>query len=140
MLCDSIINKTPIDAVTNRKLSGHAPSRYLERLRRDIDEARLRRVLEAHCIDRSALEQDRFSDFFVARGQAMLDLINKTMRKPEVDGRSVFRKALDSAGLVTDSYAEDDEVEYDPHRRGGLRRCVSSASAVEEERWSQGVW
>ena len=101
VLCDSIINKTPIDAVTNRKLSGHAPSRYLERLRRDIDEDRLGRVLEAHCIDRSALEQDRFGDFFVARGQAMLDLINKTMRKPETDGREVFRKALGSAGLAT---------------------------------------
>lgn len=114
VLCDSIINKTPIDAATNRKLGGHAPSRYLGRLRRDVTEDRLRRVLEAHWIDRRALEQDRFGDFFVERGQAMLDLINRTMRKPAVDGREAFRNALDSAGLATDRYAEDDEVEYDP--------------------------
>ena len=118
MLCDSIINKTPIDAATNRKLGGQAPSRYLERLRRGIDEDRLRRVLEAHWIDRHALEQDRFGDFFVERGQAMLDLINRTMGKQAVDGREVFRNALDSAGLATDRYAEDDEVEYDPIGEG----------------------
>ena len=117
-LCDSIINKTPIDATTNRRLGGQAPSRYLERLREDIDEDRLRRVLEAHWIDRRALEQDRFGDFFVERGQAMLDLINRTMRKPAADGRGVLRNALDSAGLATDRYVEDDDVEYDPIGEG----------------------
>ena len=117
-LYDSIINKTPIDTVTNLKLGGKAPSRYLERLRRGITEDRLRRVLEAHWIDRRALEQDRFGDFFVERGQAMLDLINRTMGKQAVDGREVFRNALDSAGLATDRYAEDDEVEYDPIGEG----------------------
>ena len=121
-LCDSIINKTPIDAATNRKLGGHAPSRYLERLRRDIDEDRLCRVLEAHWIDRRALEHDRFGDFFVERGQAMLDLINRTMRKPETDGRGVFRNALDSAGLAANRYAADDEVEYDPIGEGAYDR------------------
>ena len=60
----------------------------------------------------------RLGDFFVACGQAMLDLINKTIRKPETDGREVFRKALDSAGLATYRYAEDDEVEYDPIGEG----------------------
>ena len=118
VLCDSIINKTPIDAATNRKLGGQAPSRYLERLRRGIDQDRLRRVLEAHWIDRRALEQDRFGDFFVERGQAMLDLINRTMGKQALDGREAFRNALDSAGLATDRYAEDDEVEYDPIGEG----------------------
>ena len=118
VLCDSIINKTPIDAATNRKLGGQAPSRYLERLREDIDEDRLRRVLEAHWIDRRALEQDRFGDFFVERGQAMLDLINRTMGKQALDGREAFRNALDSAGLATDRYVEDDDVEYDPIGEG----------------------
>ena len=117
-LYDSIINKTPIDAVTNRKLGGQAPSRYLVRLRRDIDEDLLRRILEAHWIDGRALEQDRFGEFFVERGQAMLNLINRTMRKPLGDGRSVFRNALDSAGVATEQHAEDDEVEYDPVGEG----------------------
>jgi len=41
----------------------------------------------------------------------MLNLINLTMGKPAVDGRQVFRDALDSAGLAEEY---DDEVEYDP--------------------------
>lgn len=117
-LHDSIINKTPIDATTNRMLGGQGPSRYLPRLRRDIDEDLLRRILEAHWIDRHALEQDRFGDFFVERGQAMLELINRTMRKPAVDGREVFRGALDSAGLTADRDDADAEVEYDPIGEG----------------------
>jgi len=112
-LYDSIINKTPIDAVTNRKLGGRAPSVYLKRLRRDIDEDKLNRILDSHWIDREALEKDRFGDCFVSRGQAMLDLVSQTMGKSTVDGRQVFRDALDSAGLTGDSYESDDDVEYD---------------------------
>ena len=113
-LYDSIINKTPIDALTNRKLGGQRPSRYLRRLRQDIAGDKLERILDAHWINLADLEQDRFGDCFVERGQAMLDLINRAMRKPQVDGRLVFRNALDSAGLTTDQYGSDEDVEYDP--------------------------
>ena len=111
-LYDSVINKTPIDAQTNRIIGGKAPSIYLPRLRHDIDEEKLNRILESHWIDPKLLESDLFGDCFVERGQAMLDLINRTMGKPAVDGRQVFRDALDSAGLAEQD--SDDEVEYDP--------------------------
>ena len=111
-LYDSVINKTPIDALTNRIIGGKAPSCYLPRLRQDIDEEKLNGILKSHWIDPGLLEKDLFGDCFVERGQAMLDLINRTMGKPTVDGRKVFRDALDSAGLA-EQYA-DDEVEYDP--------------------------
>ena len=117
-LYDSIINKTPIDAVTNRKLGGQRPSLYLKRLRQDIDEDKLNRILETHWIDLDKLENDLFADCFVVRGQAMLDLISRTMRKPSIDGREVFRGALDSAGLTSEPYGSDDEVEYDPVGEG----------------------
>ena len=42
----------------------------------------------------------------------MLDLINRTMGKPAVDGRQVFRDALDSAGLAEQD--GDDELEFNP--------------------------
>ena len=113
-LYDSIVNKTPIDALTNRKLGGQRPSRYLQRLRQDIDGDKLKRILHAHWINLADIEQDHFGDCFVERGQAMLDLINRAMRKPQVDGRSVFRNALDSAGLASDQYGSDEDVEYDP--------------------------
>ncbi|MDE2903836.1 MAG: DUF262 domain-containing protein [Chloroflexota bacterium] len=110
-LYDSVINKTPIDALTNRIIGGHAPSRYLPRLRQDINEERLNGILTSHWINPGLLEKDLFGDCFVDRGQAMLDLINRTMGKPSVDGRQVFRDALDSAGLAEEY---DDEIEYDP--------------------------
>ena len=113
-LYDSIINKTPIDALTNRKLGGQRPSRYLRRLRKDIDEDKLKRILESHWVDVADIERDRFDKCFVERGQAMLDLVNQAMHKPEVDGRLVFRNALGSAGLTMDPYSRDEEVEYDP--------------------------
>ena len=113
-LYDSIINKTPIDALTNRKLGGQRPSLYLKRLSQAIDQDKLKRILDAHWINLADLELDRFDDCFVERGQAMLDLINRAMRKPLMDGRLVFRNALDSAGLTTGKYGSDDEVEYDP--------------------------
>lgn len=110
-LYDSVINKTPIDALTNRIIGGKAPSQYLPRLRQDIAEERLNDILTSHWIDPSLLERDLFGDCFVERGQAMLDLINRTMGKPTVDGRQVFRDALDSAGLAEDY---DEEIEFDP--------------------------
>jgi len=110
-LYDSVINKTPIDALTNRIIGGRAPSRYLPRLRQDVDEGRLNSILESHWLDPDLFEKDLFGDCFVERGQAMLNLINLTMGKPAVDGRQVFRDALDSAGLAEEY---DDEVEYDP--------------------------
>ena len=114
VLYDSIINKTPIDALTNRKLGGRCPSQYLKRLNQSIDQVTLKRILDAHWINLVHLEGDRFGDFFVDRGQAMLDLINRAMRRPVIDGRAVFRNALDSAGVTTGNYDGDDEVEYDP--------------------------
>ena len=47
-LYNSIINKTPIDATTNRIIGGSAPSVYLRRLQNDISEEVLDRVLRSH--------------------------------------------------------------------------------------------
>ena len=110
-LYDSIVNKTPIDATTNRIIGGRSPSRYLPRLRQDIDKEKLEHILVTHWIDPGQLEADRFGDCLVERGQAMLDLINRTMGKPTVDGRQVFLNAVNSASL---SIEQDDDDEDDP--------------------------
>ena len=116
-LFDSIINKTPIDSYTNRLIGGHAPSEYLPILRGYMPECmpkeRLERILKAHWIVPDKLEEDNFGHCFVKRGQAMLDLITRTMRKPAFDGRQVFLDELKSAslGIVQN---DDDEVDHDP--------------------------
>ena len=112
-LVDSIINKTPIDRYTNQMLGGRAPSKYLPILRQYIDKEKLERILKAHWIAPDKLEEDEFGHCFVERGQAMLDLITRTMGKPAVDGRQVFRDELKSASLGV-GQIDDDEVEHDP--------------------------
>lgn len=108
-LYNSVINKTPIDAITNRKIGGQRPSRYLPKLEQDgIDSKKLNDVLAAHWITPEHLRADRFAHCFVERGEAMLDLIGKAMGKPIASGREVFWNALNSAGYV-DDYEDGEE-------------------------------
>jgi len=80
---DSIINKTPLSALTNWKIGGSAPSTYLARLesgdKKDpaIETKTLDRYLQSHCIDAKILRTDDFSVFMNARERALLTLIEK---------------------------------------------------------------
>ena len=110
-LYNSIINKTPIDASTNRKIGGVAPSIYLPRLKNDISVDDLYRVLRAHWINPESLAADQFAKCFVQRGEAMLELIGKVMGKPMPSGEDIFRNALNAAGLgqSTDDFDDADD-------------------------------
>jgi hypothetical protein len=82
--CDSIVNKTPLAAKTNRMISNNAPSNYLMRIQRNagIDEARMDQILESHLIDPRELRSNYFDAFFKARETALLDRIERAMGKP----------------------------------------------------------
>ncbi len=108
---NSVINKTPIDAVTNRRIGGRSPSTYLNGLRSGISEDLLDEVLRAHWINPQHLQSDRFDEFFLERGEAMLKLIGQAMGKEIGSGREVFMSALSDVGLVEEY--EDEEDEYD---------------------------
>ena len=97
-LYNSVINKTPIDAETNRSIGGQSPSRYLAKL--DRENGNLDQVLSTHWLNPDLLRNDQFSESFMERGQAMLCLINKAMGKQAVDGREAFQDALADAGYV----------------------------------------
>ena len=110
-LYDSIINKTPVDAHTNRVIGGQAPSGYLRRLEPHVPEGKLNDLLRSHWIERDHLNGDSFGEFFITRGQYMLDLIGNAMGQDLGDGREVFRQALTDAGVMSDYVNE--EPEYD---------------------------
>lgn len=111
-LYNSIVNKTPIDASTNRSIGGHAPSYYLPRLEQNaINPGTLQRVLQSHWLRYENLFKDKFADCFVERGQAMLRLIGQAMGREMPDGRDVFRRALNGAGFVDEF--DDPEDEHD---------------------------
>lgn len=111
-LFNSIVNKTPIDAKTNRIIGGNAPSRYLPRLRQSNSD--LSRVLETHWLNSELLEADKFAECFVQRGEAMLDLIGKAMGKQITGGQESFWAALAAAGFTKPpEITAPSEVEFD---------------------------
>ena len=107
-LCDSIINKTPIDATTNKIIGSKAPSEYLPRIRSKALPGKLDELLESHWLNVAHLADNDFAKSFVSRGETMLKLIGKAMGRDLGSGRSVFMNALSSAAY-TDMYIEDAE-------------------------------
>ena len=79
-LYQSVVNKAPIDARTNRSIGGRAPSIYLPNLEERAGEC-LGAILDSYGIDIRTLERDQFAKFFVRRGQKMLRWIADAMGK-----------------------------------------------------------
>ena len=113
-LYDSVINKTPLSAVTNRIIGGRGPATYLKRLKEDTGGVRLEHALKAHWLNPRHLEANNFPDYFVERGESLLSLIGQAMGRDLDDGREVFQKALQdeiSSKAYFDSFHEE-EPEY----------------------------
>jgi hypothetical protein len=107
--CDSIVNKTPISAGTNRKIGGEASSEYLADLQKcaGIEPARMDEMLRSHLIDPAALRADDFDRFFEARSRALLEKIEKAM------GKAIARGAVeeDVPEAIPYEVEETEEVE-----------------------------
>lgn len=82
---DSIINKTPLFAQTNRIIGGQAPSVYLRKLEQELEKSadpdarpareRLDDILRSHLIDPDLLRADDFHGFHANRKEQLLSLI-----------------------------------------------------------------
>ena len=89
--CDSIVNKTPLAASTNRRIGGAAPSKYLERIvvgdtpKDGIPKDTLDRYVQSHLIESDHLWSDDFDAYFEARRSALLDKIGAVMGKSIAD-------------------------------------------------------
>jgi len=87
---ECIINKTPIDAFTNRSIGGHLPSKYLKNLeenpKHNIPHERLNEILMSHNIDADAVRSDSFDEFFNKRKEYFIDLIETLMGKKVIRG------------------------------------------------------
>ena len=89
---NSIINKTPVEASTHRKIGGRAPSIYLKRLQRDfeVDAAHMDKILDSHRIRASFLRHDDFWGFFRTRGEELLKGIESAMGKAVAREEGLF--------------------------------------------------
>ena len=81
---DSVVNKTPLSARTNRIIGGRDPSQYVEALQTDAGIApdRMDRFLQSHAIDPAMLRADDFEGFMGARAEALTVLVEGAMGKP----------------------------------------------------------
>jgi len=80
---NSIVNKTPIFARTNRVIGGHAPSIYLSNIEKNghIDAPQINQFVSSHLIDVSSMRDDDFNSFFIERSKSLLKLISEAMGK-----------------------------------------------------------
>lgn len=85
---NSVINKAPLSAKTNRVIGGRAPSAYLASLMRNhgITSEHLGTILQSHLIADDFLWHDDFKGFFQDRAAKLLDVIEHAMGK-SVPGR-----------------------------------------------------
>jgi hypothetical protein len=81
---ESIVNKTPLSAATNRAIGGAAPARYLPVIERKagIHSATLDKILASHLVDFETMRSNDFDRFFVRRRDALVELAARAMGKP----------------------------------------------------------
>jgi hypothetical protein len=103
---NSIINKTPLAARTNRQIGGRAPSKYLPAIEKaaGISATIMDEILRSHCIEPEHLRADRFWEFYRERAEALLSKIEAATGKTIAREPDLFRP-----GTVPESYDEGPE-------------------------------
>ena len=103
-IADSIVNRIPLAARTNRMIGSNPPSIYLAKLQKiaDITPETMNAILEGHRINPVHVRVDAFDSFFAARREALLDRIESAMGKP------IARGAAGDSVLAVDNEPEDD--------------------------------
>ena len=83
---DCIVNKTPLSGRTNQIVSGDAPSKYLERLKKHagVSDVEFDAILKSPALNPDFLYADDFNGFFADRKERILSKIEAAMGKPIV--------------------------------------------------------
>jgi len=81
---NSIVNKTPLFARTNRIIGGSAPSEYLRKIEFDghVSKEQLDDYVASHLVEVSSLRADDFDSYFIKRAKALINQISRAMGKP----------------------------------------------------------
>ena len=106
---NSIVNKTPLSAATNRFIGGDAPSSYLKRIERryGLSSEKIDAILRTHLIEPEHLRNDDFESFFNARLEALCDVVSDAMGKPVVKDQGTNEEERN----VEEPVEEEEEAE-----------------------------
>ena len=84
---NSVINKTPIYASSNRSIGGHAPSVYIGTMaNKGLDQQMIRAAIVSHKVNYDYLVADDFNNYFIDRAKQLLNRIEKATGKA-ISGR-----------------------------------------------------
>lgn len=79
---NSVVNKTPIYAGTNRSIGGRAPSEYIRTMaNKGLTQDQIRETISSHKINFDYLAEDDFEGFIIDRAIRLLDRIEIAMGK-----------------------------------------------------------
>lgn len=79
---NSVVNKTPIYAGTNRSIGGRAPSEYIRTMaNKGLTQDQIRETISSHKINFDYLVADDFEGFIIDRAIRLLDRIERAMGK-----------------------------------------------------------
>ena len=85
---NSVVNKTPLSAASNREIGGSAPSSYLAVIEKkgEVEPETLDTYLTSHWGDPALCRSDAFDQFIIDRAKNILDAISAAMGKT-ISGR-----------------------------------------------------
>lgn len=108
---DSIVNKTPLTARTNRQIGARAPSVYRERVANSggISLAKLDESVSSHLAPPDALWSDDFDGFLQGRARMLLELVAGAMGKAVVPSEQDPEGERDLDPEEEDSWDENEE-------------------------------
>ncbi|MGY1784682.1 GmrSD restriction endonuclease domain-containing protein [Geodermatophilus sp. SYSU D00698] len=115
-LRESIVNKTPLGAATNRFIGGASPASYMPKLQKSagISAEELDELVATHEIEPAALRNADFTGFFLARRAALLRLIEAAMGKTaqrDVDADVLLGGDEAPAGFEGEQLVEDGDTD-----------------------------
>lgn len=84
---NSVVNKTPIYASSNRSIGGRAPSKYIKTMfEKGLDEEKVKDAISSHKVNYEYLSADMFDEYFIDRAIRLLDRIEQATGK-KISGR-----------------------------------------------------
>ena len=88
---NSVINKSPIYATSNRSIGGHAPSIYIGTMaRKGLEHDKIVEAIESHMVNFRFSIDRHFDDCFIDHDKKLIDAIERATGKT-IDGKDSER-------------------------------------------------
>jgi hypothetical protein len=130
---NSVINKTPIYASSNRSIGGHAPSAYVKTmLGKGLSEDLVKKAVESHKVNYDYLVADNFDAYFIDRAKQLLNRIEKATGKA-ISGRDSEETINEYGQSLLDNQTEIPSADSDLNEEMIVIYSVSDIRLKDEQ-------